>query len=79
MKIVGEVIEHLMGDSYHSVYNQTGKGRKISDPLILGELAAKKGDNKIDFAVYDFKISWLAINHLLSWITPSAQHFVRLP
>ena len=45
MKIVGEVIEHLMGDSYHSVYNPTGS-RKISNPFILGELAAKKATTK---------------------------------
>ena len=49
LTIVGEVIEKLMGDSYHSLYlrdphylllpsDLTNKSRKISHPLILGKL-----------------------------------------
>ena len=45
--VVGEVIENLMGDSYHSIYLrdpryftavglENTKSRKISQPLIIG-------------------------------------------
>ena len=53
LTIVGEVIEKLMGDSYHSLYlrdphylllpsDLTNKSRKISHPLILGKLFCKE-------------------------------------
>ena len=53
LTIVGEVIEKLMGDSYHSLYltdphyrltpsDVTSKSRKISYPLTLGKLSARK-------------------------------------
>jgi len=51
LNIVGEVIENLMGDSYHSIYLRdpryitppevTNKSRKISYPMILGTLFLK--------------------------------------
>lgn len=53
LTIVGEVIEKLMGDSYHSLYlrdphylmlpsDLTNKGRKTSHPLLLGKLFCKE-------------------------------------
>jgi len=53
LTIVGEVIEKLMGDSYHSLYltdphyrltpsDATSKNRKISYPVILGKVSARK-------------------------------------
>ncbi|KAJ7389833.1 Transient receptor putative cation channel sub M member 2 [Desmophyllum pertusum] len=53
LTIVGEVIENLMGDSYHSLYlrdpryhswlpsEQFGKGRKISQPVIFANTLHK--------------------------------------
>ena len=52
LSIVGEVIEKLMGDSYHSLYLRDphyimtpsdfpNKSRKISHPVIFGQLFLK--------------------------------------
>ena len=53
LSLVGEVIENLMGDSYHSLYRSdsryrvtpadfTNKNRKTSHPLVLGKLFCKE-------------------------------------
>ena len=65
MSIVGEVIENLMGDSYHSLYlrdyryfssssDVPGKHRKISQPVALGKFKTEDTKSILLFDIVKF-------------------------